>query len=124
MPTPRTPAEPIPAECPLEQCLQLLAGAWTPQILWYVRPGPQRFGDLKRSLPGVSAKVLTTRLRELEERGILDRRVLPTSPPSVEYSLTDVGREVSPVLDAIATVGAKLRKGKARERAAKSARSV
>jgi DNA-binding HxlR family transcriptional regulator len=111
--TPTTVASP-PAECPLEECLRLLAGAWTPQILWYVRPGPQRFGVLKRAVPGVSAKVLTTRLRELEERGILARTVMPTSPPSVEYALTDLGREFVPVLDAIATVGAKLRKSAAR----------
>ncbi|MCC7014544.1 MAG: helix-turn-helix transcriptional regulator [Planctomycetes bacterium] len=112
-------APPIPSECPLEACLRLLAGAWTPQILWYARPGPQRFGELKRAVPGVSAKVLTTRLRELEARGILQRTVLPSSPPAVEYALTDLGREFIPVLDAIAAVGGKLRKstGKSAPRA-------
>lgn len=122
---PKTSVAAIPSDCPLEECLRLLAGAWTPQILWYVRPGPQRFGELKRSVPGVSAKVLTTRLRELEERGILLRTVLPSSPPSVEYALTDLGREFIPVLDAIASVGGKLKKsaGKTLPRARGTVRS-
>lgn len=102
-----------PDECPLDQCLQLLAGAWTHQVIWYLRDGALRFGDLRRSLPGVSAKVLTTRLRELELRGVLSRRVLPSSPPSVEYELTLLGRYLLPVLESIASVGKRLR---ARER--------
>lgn len=97
-------------ECPLEECLELLAGAWTPKVLWYLRDGPKRFGVLRRLLVGVSAKVLTTRLRELEERGLVRRAVQPTSPPSVEYSLTDLGLEIQPVLGAIADVGRKLQR--------------
>lgn len=94
-----------PEGCPLEECLNFLAGAWTPKILWYLREEPRRFGDLRRDLDGISAKVLTTRLRELEERGVLRRKVLPTSPPTVEYSLTDFGFKFQPVLNAIAEVG-------------------
>jgi len=82
-------------------------------VIWYLRDGALRFGDLRRSLPGVSAKVLTTRLRELELRGVLSRRVLPSSPPSVEYELTLLGRYLLPVLESIASVGKRLR---ARER--------
>lgn len=107
----RTP--PPPAGCPLEDCLGFLAGAWTTKILWYLRDGPRRFGDLRRDLSKVSAKVLTTRLRELEERGVIHREVMPTSPPTVEYSLTAFGHKFQPVLDAIVEVGAELQKRRA-----------
>jgi DNA-binding HxlR family transcriptional regulator len=72
--------------------------------------GARRFGDLKRDLNGVSAKVLTTRLRELEERGVVTRTVLPTSPPTVEYALTDLGHRFQPALLGIAEVGKDLKK--------------
>ena len=103
--------------CPIEECVKFLAGAWTPHILWNLRAQPRRFGELKRLLDGVSAKVLTTRLREHEERGLISRHVLPTSPPSVEYRLTALGHEVEPVLCAIAEMGHKLH-ARAQERAA------
>lgn len=106
----RTRMNPPPPDCPLEDCLRFLSGAWTTKILWYLREEPRRFGDLKRDLGTVSAKVLTTRLRELEERGVLDRRQMPTSPPTVEYSLTPFGARFEPVLDAIAEVGAEIQK--------------
>jgi DNA-binding HxlR family transcriptional regulator len=99
-----------PAGCPLEEVLAFLNGAWTTKILWYLRTEPRRFGDLKRDLEGVSAKVLTTRLRELEERGVIHRHVQPTSPPTVEYSLTEFGHRFQPVLDAIVEVGVDLAK--------------
>jgi DNA-binding HxlR family transcriptional regulator len=87
-----------------------MAGAWTAEVIWYLQNGPRRFGDLQRDLAQVSAKVLTSRLRELEERGVLERKVLPTSPVTVEYSLTALGKKMQPVLDAIADVGKQLRK--------------
>ena len=97
-----------PQGCPLEKSLKLLSGAWTLQILWYLRAEARRFGDLKRDLGNVSAKVLTTRLRELETRGVLTRSVMSTSPPTVEYALTDLGKELGPILESIAMVGEKL----------------
>jgi DNA-binding HxlR family transcriptional regulator len=99
---------PPPQGCPLEEVLSFLAGAWTPKILWYLRAEPRRFGDLKRDLGRISAKVLTTRLRELESRGIVTRTVMPTSPPTVEYELTEFGMRFQPVLDTIAEVGVEL----------------
>lgn len=111
-------------DCPLEDCLALLAGAWTPKILWYLRVEPRRFGDLRRDLNGVSAKVLTTRLRELEERGVVVRTVLPTSPPTVEYALTAVGLKLQPVLDAIVDVGRSFKKKRARSHKAEGNREV
>ncbi|HVM31784.1 MAG TPA: helix-turn-helix domain-containing protein [bacterium] len=99
---------PAPDSCPLEGSLKLLAGAWTPKILWYLRLEPRRFGDLKRDLGTISAKVLTTRLRELEKRGVVIRTVMPTSPPTVEYALTELGAKLNPVLDSIVEVGRQL----------------
>ena|GEM_PF-335501 len=103
---------PTPPNCPLETSLKLLAGAWTPKILWYLRSEPRRFGDLKRDLGAVSAKVLTTRLRELEKRDVLTRTVMPTSPPTVEYALTPLGHKMGPILEAIAQVGKDISKEK------------
>ncbi len=96
---------PPPQDCPLETSLKLLAGAWTPQILWYLRTEPRRFGDLKRDLGPISAKVLTTRLRELEKRGVVTRAVMNSSPPTVEYALTPLGHKLNPILKSIAEVG-------------------
>ena len=101
---------PPPEDCPLEDCLKFLSGAWTPKILWYLRDEARRFGDLKRDLGQISAKVLTTRLRELEERGVVTRTVMPTSPPTVEYKLTAFGQKFQPVISVIAEVGGELKK--------------
>ncbi len=94
--------------CPIHEGLRILQGAWTPEVLWQLRQGPKRFGELRRALGRISAKVLTTRLRELEQRGLLERRVLASSPPSVEYRLTDLAHEIQPVLCSIADLGAKM----------------
>jgi len=99
-----------PPDSPLEDALKFLAGAWTHQILWYLRAAPRRFGDLKRDLGTISAKVLTTRLRELESRGVISRTVRPTSPPTVEYATTPLGHRLKPVLDAVTALGRELRR--------------
>lgn len=99
---------PAPLGCPLETSLKLLAGAWTPQILWYLRLEGRRFGDLKRDLGVISAKVLTTRLKELEKRRVIIRTVMHTSPPTVEYALTPLGHKLGPILEAIAEVGGEI----------------
>lgn len=106
-------APPAPG-CPLARCMALIGGAWTPHVIWYLSGGPRRFSELRSDLPGISAKVLSTRLRELEAKGIVSRAVMPTSPPSVEYALTPLGQELMPAIAAIARVGEKL---KERERA-------
>jgi DNA-binding HxlR family transcriptional regulator len=98
-----------PPECPLTQCMALLAGAWAPNIIWHLSEGPRRFGELRSDIPRVSAKVLSARLRELEDRGVLTRQVMPTSPPSVEYALTELGDELLPAIRAIVAVGHKLK---------------
>lgn len=95
--------------CPLSECMSVLGGAWTPNIIWYLSAGPRRFSELRSDIPLVSAKVITQRLRELEERGVVDRTVMPTSPPSVEYMLTEHGREFVPAIRAIVEVGYRLK---------------
>lgn len=99
---------PLPL-CPIGSCMKLLGGAWTPNIIWYLSSGPRRFSELRHDIPGVSAKVLTQRLREMEEHGLALRRVMPTSPPSVEYELTELGKELQPVIEAIMSVGLRLK---------------
>ncbi|MEQ8346015.1 MAG: helix-turn-helix domain-containing protein [Sneathiellaceae bacterium] len=104
-------AVPPPPECPLGACMALIGGAWTPNLIWYLSGGPRRFNELRGDLPKISAKVLSTRLRDLERRGVVTRTVMPTSPPSVEYALTPLGEELMPAIAAIAEVGHKLKAG-------------
>lgn len=108
---------PEPEDCPLTQCLSIIGGAWTPGIIWNLSAGPRRFSELRLDLPKISAKMLTTRLKELEEKGVVERTVKPTSPPSVEYALTREGQELMPAIEAIAAVGRKL-KNRRKRRAA------
>jgi len=106
--------EQIVHECPLAECMELIGGAWTPNVIWALGESPMRFSDLKRELRGVSAKVLTSRLRKLERDGVLLRHVEPSSPPTVRYELTDTGRELRPVIDAIVDVSKRLKSARLR----------
>lgn len=74
-------------------------------ILWDLIPGTKRFGELKKSIGNVSQKVLTAQLRQMEDSGLLTRTVYPEVPPRVEYTLTDLGRSLKPILDAMWTWG-------------------
>lgn len=97
-----------PTGCPMSKCMGLLGGRWTPELLWALSEGARRFSELRRDLPYISAKVITSRLRDLEQRGVLTRTVMPTSPPTVEYELTLLGRELLPAIRAIVDVGSQL----------------
>jgi DNA-binding HxlR family transcriptional regulator len=97
-----------PPACPLTESLSLLRGAWAPNVIWYLSAEPRRFGELRHDIPRISARVLSARLRELEARGMVTRHVLDTSPPSAEYALTELGRELLPAIHALAGVGQKL----------------
>jgi len=97
-----------PPGCPLSEVLGLLRGAWAPNVIWQLSGEPRRFGELRHDIPRISARVLSARLRELETRGLVTRRVLDTSPPSAEYSLTPLGRELLPAIESLACVGRKL----------------
>lgn len=104
---------PPPQECPLSTCMSFLSGAWTPHVIWYLEETPRRFSELKADIRGVSAKVLAARLRQLEQIGVVTRRVMKTSPPTVEYELTELGRELKPVIAAIVRVGHRLKEQRA-----------
>jgi len=88
-------------QCPMDALLRLLMGPWTTYILWVLRTTnePVRFGELKRRVPGISAKVLTERLRLLEGAQVIERRHLATIPPQVSYALAPRGKELNEVLD-------------------------
>lgn len=90
------------SECPMDSLLRTLMGPWTTYILWILRSeGATRFGELKRKVPGISAKVLTERLRMLEGAGLISRHHEPTIPPQVTYALAERGRELSGMLDSL-----------------------
>lgn len=104
----KSPAPELPM-CPIGTCMELLGGAWTPHVIWRLSHGARRFGELQADMQPISAKMLSQRLKALEEKGVVTRTVMPTSPPSVEYALTDLGHELVPAIEAIAHVGYKLR---------------
>ena len=97
-----------PSGCPVSDCMKLLDGLWTPHVIWSLSEGARRFSEISRDLRIVSAKTLSSRLKDLETRGVLTRTVTPTRPPTVEYALTDVGQELIPVIRAIVDVGSNL----------------
>lgn len=90
----------LPA-CPVETTLTLIGDKWKVLILRDLLLGIKRFGELKRSIGGVSQKVLTAQLRDMEQGGIICRTVYAEVPPKVEYSLTDLGKSLKPILDAM-----------------------
>ena len=90
----------LPA-CPVETTLMLIGDKWKVLILRGLIPGTKRFGELKKSIGGVSQKVLTAQLRDLEEKGLIQRTVYAEVPPRVEYSLTELGKSLSPILGAM-----------------------
>ena len=93
------------AACPMDYILRMLMGPWTTYIVYNLRTyGPQRFGELKRRVAGVSAKMLTERLRTLEGAGLIKRDYEATIPPKVTYSLTARGHELDEVLGGLADV--------------------
>ncbi len=88
--------------CPMDAILRLLMGPWTTYILWVLRShGPTRFGELKRRVGGISAKMLTERLRLLEAAEVVSRDYAPTIPPQVTYALTPRGAELAPVFESL-----------------------
>ena len=88
-------------ELPAETTLTLIGDKWKVLILRDLMPGTKRFGELKKSIGSVSQKVLTAQLRDMENNGLLTRTVYPEVPPRVEYSLTELGRSLKPILDSM-----------------------
>lgn len=87
--------------CPSRTVLELLSDKWTLLVIGKLADGPRRFGELRRSIDGVTQKMLTQTLRSLERDGLLTRTVFDTAPPSVEYELTDLGASTTTLLDEI-----------------------
>jgi DNA-binding HxlR family transcriptional regulator len=91
--------------CPVEAALDVIGGKWKALILWWLHQRTWRFAELRRQIPGITEKMLTQQLRELEADGIVQRRVYPTVPPKVEYSLTEYGQSLKRALRAICDWG-------------------
>ena len=99
----------LPA-CPVETTLTLIGDKWKVLILRDLMPGTKRFGELKRSIGSVSQKVLTAQLRDMEQNGLIHREVYAEVPPRVEYSLTELGKSLQPILDSMKTWGESYKK--------------
>lgn len=92
-------------KCPIETTLSLIGEKWKILIIRDLLNGSKRFGELKSACSGISQKVLTTNLRSMEDSGLVIRKVFPVVPPRVEYTLTDVGYSLAPILNAMASWG-------------------
>ena len=95
------PEMPCYQPCPIERGMRLIGGKWTGSILWHLQDGPMRFNELSRQIAGASKKMLTERLRHLEANRLVTREVMNTSPISVQYQLTALGRSALECLDAL-----------------------
>ena len=95
-------------DCPVKLTANLIEGKWTTLVVRELLPGKKRYSEIQRALTGISPKVLTTRLRMLEQRNIITRTVYATVPPTTEYELTKLGKKLEPVLNAMADYGKRL----------------
>lgn len=93
-------------KCPMVLVQDIISGKWKILILWYLSYSTLRFSDLQKKLPTVSQKVLSRQLKSMEEDNIINRKVYPVVPPKVEYSLTDTGRKLIPLLELMHKFGA------------------
>jgi|AVFP01.1.fsa_nt_gi DNA-binding HxlR family transcriptional regulator len=95
-------------DCPVAEAHDVLGGKWTTLIFRDLMSGTRRYSELQRSLVGISPRMLAARLRALEARGLVARRIYPTVPPQTDYTLTDLGRRAEPVIAAMAEFGAQV----------------
>ena len=96
---------PNEGKCPLTAIMNVIGGKWKGLIWWRLESGISRFGELKRSIPDITPKMLTQQLRELEADGIVSRTVFAEVPPHVEYALTECGKTLAPVFQVMCTWG-------------------
>lgn len=94
-------------DCPIAATLELIGGRWKTIILFYLSSGKKRFGEISVRIPTISRKVLTQQLRELEKDGLINRKQYKEIPPRVEYSLTELGKSLSPVFNEMSIWGKK-----------------
>ena len=104
------PTPPVLPACPVETTLTLISDKWKVLILRDLMSGTKRFGELKKSIGHVTQKVLTAQLRQMEESGLLTRTVYAEVPPRVEYTLTELGYSLKPILDAMLVRGENYKK--------------
>ena len=90
---------------PVEFAMDQIGGTWKMPILWRLQDKTLRYGELRKDIPHISEKMLTTQLRELEQDGLVSRTVYPVVPPKVEYTITEKGRRVMPIVQAIRALG-------------------
>ena len=100
------------ATCPVETTLELIGGKYKALILWHLSAGKLRFSELRKRISSATPKMLTQQLRELEAQHLIHREVFPVVPPKVEYSLTETGRSLMPILTAMRDWGAEYLRGK------------
>jgi DNA-binding HxlR family transcriptional regulator len=98
--------DPLRDNCPVKAAVDVIRGRWKPYILCYLKEGSKRFHDMQELLPGITAQVLTTQLRQLEADGVIVRTVYPDVPLRVEYALSESGRQFSAVMDELEVWGA------------------
>lgn len=92
--------------CPVAFTMSLIGGKWKCIVLHYLMDEPKRFGVLRRAIPNITQRMLTLTLRELEADGLVNRKVFEVVPPHVEYSLTNLGAELQPVMNSLSSWGA------------------
>jgi len=103
-------------DCPVETTLHVISGRWKTVILFHLFDGTKRFSELLRAMNGITQKMLTQQLREMESDGVVRRRVYPQVPPKVEYSLTSLGQSLKPVVEAMCRWGLRHNQVTARRR--------
>jgi DNA-binding HxlR family transcriptional regulator len=91
--------------CPVTFTLDIIGGRWKPLILWQLTPSSKRYNEIRKGIPNITEKMLIEKLKELEADGLVMRKALPVVPPHVEYTLSEKGKTLCPVLDAIAQWG-------------------
>lgn len=95
---------------PVQTTLNVIGGKWKPLILWHLKESTLRFSELKRDIAGITQKMLTQQLREMENDGLVIRKVYPQIPPKVEYSISHYGKTLQPVLQSMCEWGEKHKK--------------
>ena len=108
--------------CPVEVTLEIIGGRWKSVILYHLLGRTRRFGELRKLLPGVTQRMLTLQLRELENDGVIHREVYRQIPPKVEYSLTEFGRSLEPILRALLAWGEQYHEHRAQTKSVHSKR--
>ncbi|MEC7119476.1 MAG: helix-turn-helix domain-containing protein [Pseudomonadota bacterium] len=108
----KTPLD-IHLACPMSIALAVVGGKWKGLILYHLHDGTKRFNQLMRLMPSITQRMLTRQLRELEAHGVIERRIYPQIPPKVEYSLSELGQTVIPVIQQLSSWGRQYRESSA-----------